>query len=165
MTQDPLLVAKAKIAEHRAEIARLEQFVEMYVTLSGSQASSEAKRDQGLSKPLSAVPAPPVQRAMFAADARFSSTSEIIDAAIGVLRASGVAMSAAGIYEELIARGIRIAGQKPKANLTAKFATRKHQLRYTEKTGKWSLVEWEPREPWIGARGAPATNREPGEVL
>jgi hypothetical protein len=155
MAKDPLQVAQQQIAEHRAAIARLEQFVEMYAVLSGESSK--------VVSPAPVTPATvsvPVQRTMFSDPSSFASTKEIIGTAVSVLRANRAAMPALEIYEQLIAKGLIIAGNKPRANMTAKFSTRKDLLRYTEATGKWSLVEWETATPWLGTSGGPATPKD-----
>lgn len=142
MANDPLRVAQARIAELEGEISKLRQFVEMYEKLS-----------EGVGR-VELAPAPAVSltkpRALELSygsvgqtgEAQFSSTKEIISGSVEVLKRNGRAMSASQIYENLLAMGVNIAGKKPKANLTAKFSTRKDLLSYSEPSGTWSLVEW-----------------------
>ena len=141
MANDPLRVAQAKIAELEGEISKLQQFVEMYVKLSGGAGQVElAPAPVSLTKPrLLEVSDGLVGQAE---QARFSSTKEIISGSIEVLKRSGKAMSASQIYDNLLAIGVNIAGKKPKANLTAKFSTRRDLLSYNEPSGTWSLTEW-----------------------
>lgn len=71
-----------------------------------------------------------------------SSTAEILAASEDILARRGTPQRKGAIYEELVARGIRVPGRSPRGNLTAKFATRKDVFRFDHATGLWSLVRW-----------------------
>jgi hypothetical protein len=98
---------------------------------------------------------------------QFSSTRQIIDGTVAILQSAGTALAAIEIYHRLLANGITVSGKKPRANMTAKFSTRKDLLRFSEASQKWSLVKWETKDAWIGETGAPTTpdDDEPEEAV
>jgi hypothetical protein len=72
-----------------------------------------------------------------------SSTKEILSAAEDILARRGTPQSKGAIYDELVARGIRVPGSSPRGNLTAKFAIRKDIFRFDPATRLWSLARWD----------------------
>jgi hypothetical protein len=128
----PFKLAVAKIAQYRIEIAKLEDFIAMYHTLSGEESVASKEVGDG----------PDVQEEPRNGRPIFSSTAEILEASAAILTTKGSAMLAAEIYEKLVADGVRIGGRKPKGNLTAKFSLRKDLFKHDAISGKWSLTSW-----------------------
>ena len=143
MIIDPIQKAKELIAWHESEATRLRQLVEMIeIGFSELQKTSVMPVEFGATAPTERVSTEPVIRTASRLDFKSSPTSLILTEAEDLLRIEGKPTSASDIYEKLIRRGIKISGQNPKGNLTAKFATKKDIFSYDKDSGLWSLIEW-----------------------
>jgi hypothetical protein len=141
MSRNPIDVAKEKIAFHEGEISRLKRFLNEAesILLDASSLTSTAT-------PLTTdaeVKVAPRPRLVLRRDFKpSSSTTEILKQSEDVLQLQGKPMSAGEIYEMVVRRGVRIGGQNPKGNLTAKFATAKDVFVFDKDSGLWSLATW-----------------------
>jgi hypothetical protein len=99
-------IARARMAYCESEVRRLTRFIREAEDLVGSR---------------------PVKHSA-------STTVEILSAAEDILARRAAPQSKGAIYDELVARGIRVPGRSPRGNLTAKFASRKDIFRFDPAT-------------------------------
>lgn len=143
MNNDPIKIAKSKIAFHEQEIVKLRQFLEMAESLLQSEAASgrlTKAEDNAVAKKETATDS--LQNISPSGELKASSRSAILKESEDYLRQKGRPVPASEIYDVITRRGIRISGQNPRGNLTAKFATAKDRFLYDKETGHWSLSEW-----------------------
>lgn len=113
MTQTPKDRAIARLAEIQKEAAELDRFIRMYDIFDNKEDVT------GSSLP----PAPPVQLPVgVPSDDGFATKEEIAEAVRDILRGETVPMHINFLYKLVTERGLRISGQNPKGNLSAKLA-------------------------------------------
>jgi len=118
MKQNPRDRAIAEMAELREKLGKLEAFVEVYDEL---QAEDEDETVH-LDVPLVAESKQLGQCVTLSAETPFASKEQIWDAVRDILRDETEPMHISYLYKLVTARGLRITGQNPKGNLSAKLA-------------------------------------------
>lgn len=123
---DLIKAAQEKLARYRAEVHRLEAFLETAQELT----AGPDKKKAHIAPPRSAKKDAP-------ASGDATPRKEVLQQTHQILLEQRRRLPAAAIYDILIKRGVVIAGKSPKGNLTAKFATDK-TLSYDKDTGLWT---------------------------
>ncbi|TPM99177.1 hypothetical protein [Mesorhizobium sp. B2-1-3A] len=150
MSNDPFQKARDKIAFYESAIHRLEEWIATGEALlaDGTESAPAVSPEQSGGEPKTGSIRTINGRSVFVPS---SPTAMVIAEAQSVLREAGKPMVAADIFDKLMRRGVKIAGNSPKGNMTAKFSTRRDIFTFEGKeTGLWSLTEW--------GRKAPQTN-------
>ncbi|MBB2751307.1 UNVERIFIED_ORG: hypothetical protein GGI57_001989 [Rhizobium aethiopicum] len=138
---NPIEIAKAKIAAYEEEIKRLHQFIQMAQSLLEDRTLFEKYKSEPQNPEVLKVPSG-VITTVGTTGIGSSPTELILKEAEDVLRQESGPMPAALIFERVVRRGVRIAGKNPKGNLTAKFALKRDIFALDKDTKLWSLTEW-----------------------
>lgn len=111
MTQSPKDRAVERLVEIEAQAKQLRQFIKLYDELAGSNVdvSVDMHIDMHVNSSPSTSPS-------------FATKEEIWDAVRDILRDETEPMHISYLFKLVTTRGLRIGGQKPKSNLSAKLA-------------------------------------------
>jgi hypothetical protein len=161
MSQTPKERAREQLAFYEREAEKLRFFIELYDLLEGTPPEPDMATVGG------SVPMQAVMKPESAQEAPFATSDEIVEAVREILKGETEPMHISYLYKLVTAKGLRISGQNPKGNLSAKLAPYKNVVKYVRNglTGKagWLLVEPSPKvEAPNGTRPNGASNHGEG---